>query len=178
MNRIVLALVVLTSVFGLSALPQETGASQPLRHEAAEGKSSPFSKAWQEEAMHSAQFDRNVAEAVMQRLAEGLRGHSATRTEALFQLDRFEPGTAARIGASFDAVERFDVYYKIQDTSTEAAGGVVVADFDLQSTPRDPYAAPQHKHAGLRLTLERIPADAPSGQWRIVAATPAHFLFE
>jgi hypothetical protein len=131
-----------------------------------------------ESALQQTVFSRAVADALLRRLAENLRGHSRSLTGSDFDTVRLGPYFEQHMDAAFNYYESFHLYYKIiQITGDGETKGSVVADFDLESRPLQSDLNPRRQHARLRLDIERG-APVRGNSWHIVAMDPEHFFFE
>lgn len=129
-------------------------------------------------ALQQTAFSDAVADALLRRLSHGMKGHSLPETLSVFAPALLDSGLDAHIHAAFDYYESFHVYYKIvQVTGERQQEGTIIADFDLESRPRQPDLGARRQHARLRLEVERIPS-AHGNPWRIVVMDPERFLFE
>lgn len=177
--RLLTLVMVIFSPAAMNA--QQSGTSSPAGAPPAQttqsrSKSEPKPPLQSEQALQSPVFNQQVADAVLERLGAGLRGHNLEETRSVFAMARFNPAFDGRMRGAFDYYESFHLYYHAQQVSAEGDRGVVVADFDLESIPNQSELLPQRRHARLRMELERVPS--PTGNsWRIVAYNPDRFFF-
>jgi hypothetical protein len=131
-----------------------------------------------ESALQQPTFNHAVADALLRRLAESLRGHSRSLTSSNFDALRLGPYFEQHMEAAFSYYESFHLYYKIiQITGEGEAKGTIVVDFDLESRPVQSNVNPRRQHARLRLDIER--GEAVRGNpWHIVAMDPSNFFFQ
>lgn len=129
-------------------------------------------------ALQQTTFNQAVADALMRRLVESLRGHNLSLTRSVFDASRLAPNFDQHMEAAFNYSESFHLYYKIiQITGEGEPKGTVIADFDLESRPQQADLQPRRRHARLRLEVERG-AVVRGNPWHIVAMDPDRFFFE
>lgn len=76
---------------------------------------------------------------------------------------------ADQVRVMFDTFDSFRARYHIRQTAMEGERGMVLADFELEQTPRD-ATVPVRKLAQIRFVFERI-----GEQWKIVDLVPREF---
>jgi len=110
-----------------------------------------------------------AATRLLSQVAEGLQGHSSRKMLATFDLLRMNGGELFKqqITAFFNQYETIRVHFKFIEV---AEGNVVVADAEMEMTPRDAITPPQHKSLQLRLTAEK-----ESTGWRFIDVQPRGF---
>lgn len=116
-------------------------------------------------------FSDAVAIDVLGQIRDGLEGHSQRLMLAAFDDNRFDDYLTFedQIQQYFEKFEGFRAHFRILQTSTEGAKGVVLAEFDVEGMPRSGGAA-QRRSNQLRFELER----GRKG-WRVINMRPRGF---
>jgi hypothetical protein len=177
--KFVFAMASLLPIAGSSLmLAQDNPAPPPSQQAKPETPKIPRPDMADESALQQTTFSRAVADALLRRLAENLRGHSRSLTASDFDTARLGPYFEQHMDAAFTYYESFHLYYKIiQLTGDGEAKGTIVADFDLESRPVQSDLNPRRQHARLRLEIERG-TPVRGNAWHIVAMDPSNFFFE
>jgi len=125
-----------------------------------------------DDALDTSLFSAAVANSVLGDLRDGLEGHMQRLTLSVFDADKMDGYLSFedQIQALFDRYEGFRVHFRIAQTSIEGARGVVLADFEMEETPRGAAAPPIRRHDQMRFELER----GRKG-WKIVDFRPRSF---
>lgn len=127
----------------------------------------------------SSEFTPQLAEALMDRLAEAMRSHNLTKTRALFDAQHMGAQFMDNLPAAYNYYESFEPFYRILSTAPNADGtGTIVADFSLDATPRQQDLPARRRHANLQVQVALVRTASGASQWRIVALDPANVLFE
>ncbi len=159
-------------------LAQDNSAAPPPQQTKPETPKPPRPNPADESALQQTAFSQAVADALLRRLAEDLRGHSRSLTRSDFDVSRLGPSFEQHMDAAFTYYDSFHLYYKIiQITGDGEPKGIIVADFDLESRPQQSDLNPRRQHARLRLEIERGAA-IRGNRWHIVAMDPDRFFFE
>ncbi len=119
----------------------------------------------------SAVFDERAAAAVLGTIRDGLESHSQRRLLSAFDHDKMDGFLTFedQIDAYFAEYESFVVSMHIVQTSEENNRGIILADFQIENTPRGGGPVTSRK-AQLRFELER----GPKG-WKVVDFNPRSF---
>ncbi len=130
-----------------------------------------FSLAAQQKTENAPVFDERAAASVLGTIRDGLEGHSQRRLLSAFDRDKMDGFLTFedQIDAYFTDYQSFRVSMRIVQTSEENHRGIILADFQIENTPRGggPVSTRQ---AQLRFELER----GPKG-WKIVDFNPRNF---
>ncbi len=115
-----------------------------------------------------AEFSADEATTVLDKIVDGLAAHSASRMLSAFDRQHMEgyPDFADQVRVMFDTFDSFRARYHIRQTAMEGDRGMVLADFELEQTPRD-ATVPVRKQAQIRFVFER-----DDKQWKIVDLVP------
>jgi hypothetical protein len=176
--KFVLAMASILLLAASLALAQDNSAAPPSQQAKPETPKIPRPDMADESALQQTTFNRAVADALLRRLAENLRGHSRSLTASDFDSARLGPYFEQHMDAAFTYYESFHLYYKIiQITGDGEAKGTIIADFDLESRPVQSDLNPRRQHARLRLEIERG-TPVRGNAWHIVAMDPSNFFFE
>ncbi len=118
------------------------------------------------------EFTDAVANTVLSDIRDGLEGHSQRLMLSAFDPDKMDGYLTFKdqIQAFFETYETFRVHYRIAQSTTEGARGIVLVDFELEETPRGANGPPQRKSSQIRFELER-----GTKGWKIVDLNPADF---
>lgn len=113
-------------------------------------------------------FTEAEASKLLMQVAEGLQGHSKKRMLSAFDLSRMDGGPlfAEQITAFFYEYDSIRVHFKL----VQVKDNVVVADAEMDSTPRNDADPPQHKNVQLRFT-----SATTSAGWKFVDVQPRNF---
>ncbi len=117
-------------------------------------------------------FSEAAAQDVLGMLRDGLEGHSQRLMLSAFDDNKMDGYLAFedQLEAFFNKYEGFTVHFRIAQTTTEGAKGVVLADIEMEQIPRGGAAPPMRKQTQMRFELER-----GSKGWRIVDFRPRGF---
>ncbi len=120
------------------------------------------------QAANAEVFDERAATQVLGTIRDGLEGHSSRRLLSAFDADKMDGFLTFQdqIEAYFTRYEAIRVTLRIVQTSEENNRGVILADFQLENTPRDGGRVSTHQ-AQLRFELER-----GAKGWKIVDLDP------
>jgi hypothetical protein len=119
----------------------------------------------------SREFSEDVAAQVLNVIRDGLQNHSPGRMLLAFDPDRlpnyltFED----QIHSYFNQYDSFRSYFRILQTSTEDTHGIVLAEWQIESS-RDSTGPPQRRDTQVRFEL----APGKNG-WQIVNFSPRNF---
>ena len=162
MTRRALTLVLIVLGAALAAAPQ----SAPQDTTAA-----PPPQTQKKEAPADEAFDERAAAAVLGTIRNGLEAHSSRLLLSAFDGDKMDGYLTFQdqIDAYFTTYQSFRVTLHIVQTSEENHRGVILADFQMESEPRDGGPI-SRRQAQLRFELER----GPKG-WKIVDFNPRAF---
>lgn len=116
-------------------------------------------------------FDEGAAAATLGIIRDGLEGHSQRRFLAAFDGDKMDSFLTFedQIEAYFTRYESFRVTVRIIQTSVESNRGIILAEFQLENTPRGGGRI-SRRQGQLRFELE----SSPKG-WKIVDFNPRGF---
>ncbi len=156
--------ILLALVLSLAAQQQPTEIPQ-------DSSSAQTKKQKKENAADSAVFDERAAAAVLGTIRDGLEGHSQRRLLSAFDRDKMDGFLTFedQIDAYFTDYQSFRVSLRIVQTSEENNRGVILADFQIENTPRGGGPI-SRRQAQLRFELER-----GSKGWKIVDFNPRSF---
>jgi hypothetical protein len=117
-------------------------------------------------------FSTAVANNVLNDLRDGLEGHTQRLMLSAFDSDKMDGYLEFedQIQAFFARYDSFRVYFRVVQSATEGAKGVVLVDIQLEEIPRGASAAPVRKSGQIRFELER----GRKG-WKIVDFNPRNF---
>ena len=117
-------------------------------------------------------FSAAVANSVLDQIGDGLEGHSQRLMLSAFDSDKMDGYLAFedQIEAFFNKYNAFRVRFRIAQTATEGARGIVLVDVELEEIPARGTTAPIRKHDQIRFELER----GPKG-WKVVDLRPRGF---
>ncbi len=167
------ALTLVPSVLGafvlsLAAPPQSAPPTQIPQNSPAVTETKNQKK---QNAADSAVFDERAAAIVLGTIRDGLEGHAQRRLLSAFDRDKMDGFLTFedQIDAYFTDYQSFRVSFRIVQTSVENNRGVILADFQIENTPRGGGPIARHQ-AQLRFELER----GPKG-WKIVDFNPRSF---
>jgi hypothetical protein len=122
------------------------------------------------DVLDTAVFSQAVANDILGQIRDGLEGRMQRRLLNAFDADKmsgylqFED----QIEAMFRRYDSFRVNFRIAQTTTEGAKGIVVVDADIERIPRE--GGPERRREQIRFELER----GRKG-WRIVDFAPRSF---
>ena len=161
--------------------PQDTSASaggqaKPAGAEAKasdkKDKKKKKDKKSQQDDLTATVFSEAAAQDVLGMLRDGLEGHSQRLMLSAFDNDKMDGYLAFedQLEAFFNKYEGFTVHFRIAQSTTEGAKGIVLADIEMEEIPRGGAAPPNRKQAQMRFELER----GRKG-WRIVDFRPRGF---
>jgi hypothetical protein len=116
-------------------------------------------------------FSEDVAAQVLGLIRDGLQNHSANRMLVAFDADKLSNYLTFedQIHAYFNQYDSFRSYFRILQTSTEGGLGVVLAEWQIESS-RNSAGPPQRRDAQVRFEL----APGKNG-WQIVNFSPRNF---
>ena len=129
-------------------------------------------KKGQQDDLTATVFSDAVAQDVLGKLRDGLEGHSQRLMLSAFDDDKMDGYLAFedQLEAFFNKYEGFTVHFRIAQSTTEGAKGIVLADIQMEEIPRGGAAPPVRKQTQMRFELER----GRKG-WRIVDFRPRGF---
>ena len=157
-----------------TAVAQDNNSSAPpAQTQQSPGTPNPApAKKGKPDATRDEKFSTAVAEALMNRIAQGL----IRKNPKLF-LSAFEPSRlpdyatfADRATATLDQNASFRVYFHVLDASEQDGSGTAMVDVQVERNPQISGAAPQRSQATMHLDCER-----GANGWRIVQFSPADF---
>ncbi len=119
----------------------------------------------------SKEFSQDIAVQVLGLIRDGLHSHSPARMLAAFDREKLPDYLAFedQVHAYFNQYDSFRSYFRILQTSTEGDHGVVLAEWQIESS-RDSAQPPQRRDAQVRFEL----APGKNG-WQIVGFSPRNF---
>ncbi|HWR34843.1 MAG TPA: hypothetical protein VN622_03095 [Clostridia bacterium] len=119
----------------------------------------------------TADFSEEVANAVLNDIRNGLEGHNQRRVLSAFDAEKMDGYLSFedQIQSYLEFYESFRVYFRIIQTSTDGLKGIVLAEFQIEGTPRSGGNAVRRSNQ-LRFELER----GKEG-WKIVDFRPRRF---
>lgn len=119
----------------------------------------------------SKEFSQDVAVQVLGLIRDGLHNHSPGRMLAAFDREKLPAYLAFedQVHAYFNQYDTFRSYFRILQTSTEGNHGVVLAEWQIESS-RDSAQPPQRRDTQVRFEL----APGKNG-WQIVDFSPRNF---
>ena len=119
----------------------------------------------------SKEFSHDVAVQVLGLIRDGLHNHSPGRMLVAFDREKLPDYLAFedQVHAYFNQYDSFRSYFRILQTSTEQNHGVVLAEWQIESS-RDSAQPPQRRDAQVRFEL----APGKNG-WQIVDFSPRNF---
>lgn len=155
-----------------TAKPQDTSASDNAKAQDKKDKKKKKDKKSQQDDLTATVFSEAAAQDVLGMLRDGLEGHSQRLMLSAFDDDKMDGYLAFedQIQAFFNKYEGFTVHFRISQSTTEGAKGIVLADIEMEEIPRGGAAPPVRKQAQMRFELER----GRKG-WRIVDFRPRGF---
>jgi hypothetical protein len=165
-KRVALALVVLALVSVQFA--QESSATAPQSNSATQSQPNDSKDAKKEETEI---FSDRVANTVLTDIRDGLEAHSQRLMLSAFDGDKMDGYLTFedQIQAYFEHYEGFRVHFRIIQTSIEATKGIVLAEFEIEGSPRGGGPVMRRTNQ-IRFELER----GKKG-WKIVDFRPRAF---
>jgi hypothetical protein len=118
-------------------------------------------------------FALSGAHQLFDQLRQGLEGYSQSRLLKNFDAARLPdyPALQDQVEVLFEKYESFRVRYHILQTAREDEQEIVLADFEIEATPRGGAASGVRKSAQLRLTV-----GWDGRAWKITGFSPRDFL--
>lgn len=171
-------LVVLLLATGILAQEQQPGAASEPNATPPVSASRQPAPATDQSGFNSPTFNDSVAQAIMQKLEDGLKSHNLSKTRSLFDLPKFGPGFLDSMTAAFNHYDRFEAFYRIEQVSGEGAKGAITSQFDMDEQAVESTVDSGRRHARLTLTVQRVPVTGGRQEWRITAMQPSDFLFQ
>lgn len=125
-----------------------------------------------EDVLNSTTFSDAVAQALLQKLADGLEGYNDGLMLSAFNQNKMEGFVTfqQQVVALFRRTDSFLVHYRIAQTSTEGSKAVALVEFEMEVHPRATDQQPFRKRDQLRFEIER----GDQG-WKIVNLRPLDF---
>jgi hypothetical protein len=125
-----------------------------------------------QDVLNTEVFSTAVANSVLNDLRDGLEGHTPRQMLSAFDADKMDGYLEFKdqIQAFFNQYESFRVYFRIVQSATEGAKGIVLVDIQLEEIPRGAISPPVRKSGQIRFELER----GRKG-WKIVDFNPRNF---
>jgi hypothetical protein len=119
----------------------------------------------------SKEFSEDVAAQVLRIIRDGLQNHSANLVLAAFDHERLPNFLTFEdeIHSYFNQNDSIRCYFRILQTSTEGDRGIVLAEWQIESTR--PGGLPQRRDSQVRFELA-----AGKNGWQIVGFAPRNFL--
>ena len=163
MTKRALTLVPVILLAALAAQPQSAPTELPQ-------DPTPQTKAQKKETPASV-FDERAAAVVLGTIRSGLESHSQRLLLSAFDRDKMDGFLTFedQIDAYFASYQSFTVSFRIVQTTEENNRGVILADFEIETEPRDGGPI-SRRQAQLRFELER-----GSKGWKIVDFNPRAF---
>ena len=179
MSRELMAMrmVLMILLFAAGLAQQQPGAMSGRKTSAPATASQQPASATNESGLSSPTFNDGVAQAIMQKLEDGLKTHSISKTRSLFDFPKFGPGFLGNMIAAFNHYDRFEPFYRIEQISGEGMKGTITAQFDMDEQAVESTFDSGRRHALLTLTVARVPVSSGKQEWRITAMQPPDFLF-
>lgn len=117
----------------------------------------------------SAVFSEQIANNVLSDLRDGFEGHSDRLALSAFDEDKMEGYLTFedQLQMMFEKYEGFRIHYRIVQSTTEGAKGVILVDWQMEELPRGGSAPPIRRDGQIRFELER----GRKG-WKIVDFNP------
>lgn len=124
-----------------------------------------------EDVRDNSVFSAQIANEVLNQIRNGLEGHSQRLMLSAFDGDKMDGFLAFQdqVEAYFERYEGFRVHFRIIQTTSEGAKGLVLAEFTIEAAPRA-GGAPQRSSNQIRFELER-----GSKGWRVIDFRPRGF---
>ncbi|HWY69709.1 MAG TPA: hypothetical protein VNX88_13650 [Terriglobales bacterium] len=143
--------------------------AQPKERQKKKGKKT------DDDVPNSPTFSDAVAQNLLQKLADGLEGHSDRQMLSVLDADNMEGYLTfqQQIGALFQRYDSFRVHFRILQISSEGSKGVALVDFEMEEIPRVTDEQPVRKRNQLRFEMER-----GNKGWKIVDVHPRSFFTE
>lgn len=125
-----------------------------------------------EDVLNSASFSDAVAQALLQKVAEGLEGYNDRLMLSAFNQNKMAGFVTLQqqVVALFRRTDSFLIHYRIGQTSIEGSKGVALVEFEMEVHPRATDQQPLRKRDQLRFEVER-----DEKGWRIVDVQPRDF---
>jgi hypothetical protein len=165
-KRIALAVVVLALVSVQFA--QESSATAPQSNSATQSQPNDSKDAKKEDTEI---FSDRIANTVLTDIRDGLQAHSQRLMLSAFDGDKMDGYLTFedQIQAYFEHYDGFRVHFRIIQTSIEATKGIVLAEFEIEGSPRGGGPVMRRSNQ-IRFELER----GKKG-WKIVDFRPRAF---
>src|SRR5215471_20395587 len=113
MSKFALALACILLIAGVLGFAQDNSAAPPPQQAKPETPKIPRPNVADESALQQTTFSHAVADALLRRLSENLRGHSRSLTRSDFDVARLGPYFEQQMDAAFNYYESFHLYYKM-----------------------------------------------------------------
>jgi hypothetical protein len=130
-----------------------------------------------QQALAAPGFTPEAAQALLERLTEGLESHNASKARSVFDAEAFASQFFSQINAAFDHFEIFRVYYHVESVGLDNAAPEATVDFRLERVPRDNAVTSQRSNTTLQFKFARAAVGKGRLEWRIAALEPQDFLF-
>jgi len=119
-----------------------------------------------------ASFSDAVAQSLLEKLVDGLEGHSDRAMLSVFDNEKVEnyPTFQLQIVALFRYYDSFRVHYRMAQTTGVGSKGLALVDFEMDELPRSSDDQPVRKRDQLRFEMER-----GNKGWKIVDVQPRGF---
>ncbi len=125
-----------------------------------------------EDILKSEAFTDDVARYLLGEVRDGLEGYQLRRMLAAFDGDKMAAYSSFedQVRAMYANYSEFRVHFRIVESTTESAKGIVLVNFQLEQIPSSPDAEPHRKSSQIRFEFAR----GEKG-WRIVNLSPRAF---
>jgi len=125
-----------------------------------------------EDALNSTSFSDAIAQALLQKVADGLEGYNDRLMLSAFNQNKMEGFVTfqQQVLALLRRTDSFLVHYRITQTSIEGSKGVAIVEFEMEVHPRATDQQTFRKRNQLRFEMER----GDQG-WKIVDLRPRDF---
>ena len=155
-----------------SEVQQDSQRPQDEKQQSKEDKKKKKDKGTVEDVTAADTFSDTVAQRLLQRLTDGLEGHSDRLMLSAFDGNKMDGYLSFenQILAFFQLYDSFRVHFRISQTATEGSKGIVLVDIEMEANPRSANAQPIRKGNQVRFEME-------SGKkgWKIVDLRPRSF---
>jgi len=165
--------LIATLIFGSSQILRAKTHPQTAEESASSGKQERSDPNQRREKPDPADtFSEEIAEKVAQQVADGLEQHNVRRLLSAFDPDAMVgyANFQNQIVAMFEQYDSFRVHLRLTQITSDGDTGVVLAEFQLEETPRSQDAQPVRKTGQLRFEIRR-----GKRGWRIVEVKPRSF---
>jgi hypothetical protein len=172
------ALCVLLGAAGFAQQPGAASEPNPETSKPIESGQPHLSKQQARAALESPEFTPQTAQAILERLADGMQSHNLRQAASVFDRDSFDAAFFEQMAVAFRQFESFHVYYHLGNAEPQDGKAELSVDFRLEALPREGELRPRRQDSTLKIQLSAIPQRSGHKQWQVTGLDPADFLFQ